>query len=79
MVTALLKRSLTLAGHKTSLALEAEFWEVLEEIADIENTTLAALVSKIDAQRTTNNMSSAVRLAVLAYCRHPPSGKDIKT
>ncbi len=79
MVTALLKRSLTLAGHKTSLALEAEFWEALEEIADTQNTTLAALVSKIDADRTTRNMSSAVRLAVLAYYRRPPDGKDIKT
>jgi len=71
-----LKRSLTLAGHKTSLALEAEFWDALEEMARDQNTTVPGLISNIDAARTTNNMSSAVRLAVLDHFRHPSRTKS---
>ncbi len=75
----MLKRSLTLAGHRTSLALEAEYWDALEEIARIQNITVPALISRIDAERTTQNMSSAVRLAVLAFYRGQSGGNNIKS
>ncbi len=65
----MLKRSLTLAGHKTSLALEAEFWSALEEIAREKHTSLPTLIAEIDRSRETENLSSAVRLAVLQYYR----------
>lgn len=65
------KRSLTLAGHKTSLALEPRFWEALEEIAAEEKTSLPALIARIDTGRKTGNLSSAVRLAVLEHFRRP--------
>ena len=75
----MLKRSLTLAGHRTSLALEAEYWHALEEIARIQNVTVPVLLGRIDAERTTHNMSSAVRLAVLEYYRNRSDLADIST
>jgi predicted DNA-binding ribbon-helix-helix protein len=63
------KRSLSLAGHKTSLALEPQFWEALEEMAEAKNTSVPALIARIDTERQTENLSSAVRLAVLLYFR----------
>jgi len=63
------KRSLTLAGHKTSLALEKEFWEALDQIASDSGTTIARLISRIDAARQTRNLSSAVRIFVLIHFR----------
>jgi len=64
-----LKRSITLAGHKTSLALEAEFWTALQEMAEKKSTSLPLLIAQIDASRETENLSSALRLAVLQYYR----------
>jgi predicted DNA-binding ribbon-helix-helix protein len=64
-----LKRSLTIAGHRTSLALEAEFWAGLQAIAEARNLSLSALIAEIDEARTAENLSSAVRLAVLAWYR----------
>jgi predicted DNA-binding ribbon-helix-helix protein len=61
------KRSLSIAGHRTSLALEPQFWAALEEIAALSNVTVPALVRSIDENRTTTNLSSAIRLAVLAW------------
>jgi len=63
------KRSLTLAGHKTSLALEKQFWEALDQIARESDTTLPLLIGRIDAARQTQNLSSAVRVFVLAHFR----------
>ncbi len=59
------KRSLTLAGHKTSLALEEEFWEALAGIARKSDTTIPRLISRIDKDRDRQNLSSAVRVFVL--------------
>ena len=59
------KRSITIAGHRTSLSLESEFWEALNSLADARNTSLAGLVAAIDEQRGRNNLSSALRIAVL--------------
>ena len=63
------KRSLSIAGHRTSMALEPEFWEALEAIAAEAGVALPNLIRTIDEQRTTNNLSSAARLAVLAWYR----------
>ena len=60
-----LKRSLTIAGHRTSLSLEAEFWEALTAAARAENKSLAVLVGEIDATRGSRNLSSAVRVWLL--------------
>jgi predicted DNA-binding ribbon-helix-helix protein len=61
----LLKRSLTIAGHRTSIALEPEFWEGLEALASRRGVRLTALIEEIDATRETPNLSSALRVAVL--------------
>ncbi len=63
------KRSLSIAGHRTSLALEAEFWAGLDAMAAAQGLPLAALVRQIDEARTAANLSSAVRLAVLRWYR----------
>jgi predicted DNA-binding ribbon-helix-helix protein len=60
-----LKRSLTIAGHRTSLSLEPEFWEALQKIARAEGRTVASLVAEIDATRGDRNLSSAVRVWIL--------------
>ena len=61
----MLKRSLTIAGHRTSIALEPEFWEGLEALATRRGLRLAVLIEQIDAARQTPNLSSALRVAVL--------------
>ena len=63
------KRSIVIAGHKTSVSLENQFWIGLREIADQRNQTLSALVAHIDSQRGHGNLSSAIRLFVLDYYR----------
>ncbi|WP_319775599.1 ribbon-helix-helix domain-containing protein [Breoghania sp.] len=64
------KRSLTLHGHRTSLALEPEFWSALEEIARSRSQSLAATIAQIDDNRANDAaLASAVRLAVLAHYR----------
>jgi predicted DNA-binding ribbon-helix-helix protein len=60
-----LKRSVTVAGHRTSLSLEPEFWEALKEIAAREGRTVSALIGEIDANRGRRNLSSAARVFVL--------------
>jgi predicted DNA-binding ribbon-helix-helix protein len=60
-----LKRSLTIAGHRTSLSLEPEFWEALKLAADAEKKSLAALVGEIDQARDGRNLSSAIRVWIL--------------
>jgi predicted DNA-binding ribbon-helix-helix protein len=72
------KRSIVLAGHKTSVSLEDEFWKGLKEIAALRLTNLSDLVGKIDSQRENGNLSSAIRLFVLDFYRsqvpNPESG-----
>ena len=73
------KRSIVLAGHKTSVSLEDEFWVGLKEIAKAQRTTLSDLVGSIDTQRAHGNLSSALRLFVLDhYEKHARSGSDVK-
>jgi predicted DNA-binding ribbon-helix-helix protein len=58
------KRSVTLAGHRTSVSVEDEFWEALKALAQQQHLTLAELLTRIDTDRP-GNLSSAVRLYVL--------------
>ena len=63
------KRSFSIAGHRTSIALEPAFWQGLTAMAAARELSLAAMVREIDETRQTPNLSSAVRLAVLAWYR----------
>jgi predicted DNA-binding ribbon-helix-helix protein len=62
---ALRKRSFSIAGHRTSIALEAEFWAALESIAREERTPLVTLVKRIDGARGERNLASALRVYAL--------------
>jgi predicted DNA-binding ribbon-helix-helix protein len=63
------KRSILLAGHATSLALEPEFWSVLDEMAAAEGLSLAGLIARIDGGRGERPLASACRVAALAFAR----------
>mgnify|MGYP000521891012 FL=1 len=67
------KRSFSIAGHRTSIALEPEFWRGLEDMAAARQLSLAGLVRDIDENRQTTNLSSAVRLTVLSWYRDRPA------
>ncbi|MFG1187806.1 ribbon-helix-helix domain-containing protein [Xanthobacter aminoxidans] len=64
-----LKRSVVVAGRKTSVTLEAPFWEALQDISRERRITATALVNEIDARRATTNLSAAIRIYVLDYYR----------
>ncbi len=76
MKSPVVKRSIVLAGHKTSVSLEDAFWKGLKEIAGGRHMTLSDLVGAIDAQRQHGNLSSALRLFVLDFYRSQVSEKD---
>ena len=63
------KRSILLAGHATSMALEPEFWAVLEEMAQAQGASLATLIAQVDQGRGDRPLASACRVAALAYAR----------
>ncbi len=71
----LLKRSISIAGHRTSLALEAEFWAVLDQAAATRGLAFAALIREIDEQRAKSDpdqpLSSACRVFALAEAQSP--------
>jgi predicted DNA-binding ribbon-helix-helix protein len=69
--SAVVKRSVLVGGHKTSVSLENEFWNGLKEIAKNSEVTISQLVATIDAERQHGNLSSAIRLRVLNYYSHP--------
>ena len=60
-----LKRSIIIAGHKTSISLEDEFWNSFKEIADERAMTVTSMIGAIDGDRKHANLSSAIRLFVL--------------
>jgi predicted DNA-binding ribbon-helix-helix protein len=60
-----LKRSLSIAGHRTSLSLEPEFWQALQDVAARRGIPVSALVAEIDQTRGSRNLSSAVRVWLL--------------
>jgi predicted DNA-binding ribbon-helix-helix protein len=80
MQSAVHKRSIVVAGHKTSVSLEDAFWNGLKEIAAERHMNLSELVAEIDAQRQHGNLSSALRLFVLDFYRtelsHVKEGRE---
>ncbi|MCT8267461.1 ribbon-helix-helix domain-containing protein [Afifella sp. JA880] len=64
------KRSVVIAGHRTSVSLEDPFWTELKAMAATRDMPLAALIEEIDARRETDNLSSALRIAVLEDLQH---------
>ena len=67
--SAVIKRSILINSHKTSVSLENEFWHGLHEIADQKHTAVNTLVEQIDRLRDTCNLSSAIRIFVFNYFR----------
>ena len=65
----IIKRSIVVSGHKTSISLEDEFWSGLKEIAQAQGASLSQTVTEIDTTRQQNNLSSAIRLFVLGHIR----------
>jgi predicted DNA-binding ribbon-helix-helix protein len=67
--SAIVKRSIAIAGHRTSVSLEAPFWEALREIAAARGVSVQRLVGEVDAGRGRHNLSSALRVFVLEAVR----------
>jgi predicted DNA-binding ribbon-helix-helix protein len=63
------KRSFTIAGHRTSISLEAAFWDALKSVAAAEQIPVARLIARIDSTRGSGGLSSAVRVWVLQHYR----------
>ncbi len=78
MESAVVKRSVVVGGHKTSVSLEDAFWNGLKEIGRGRKMTLSDLVADIDVRRPHSNLSSAIRLFVLEHyrTRTPEESKD---
>jgi predicted DNA-binding ribbon-helix-helix protein len=74
MKSSVVKRSVIIAGHKTSVSLEDAFWRSLKEIATNSRVTLSDLVASIDSQRHHGNLSSALRLFVLGHYQARSNG-----
>jgi predicted DNA-binding ribbon-helix-helix protein len=74
MTSLIAKRSIVIAGHKTSISLEDAFWIGLKELAIAQRTTVSNLVGDIDSRRERGNLSSAIRLFVLHQLRAPAAG-----
>jgi predicted DNA-binding ribbon-helix-helix protein len=70
MKSPVVKRSIVIAGHKTSVSLEDAFWKSLKQIATSRGTTLSSLVTSIDVERQHGNLSSCLRLFVLDFYRY---------
>ena len=74
MKSPVVKRSIVIAGHKTSVSLEDAFWRGLKDIAVSRRMTLSDLVGAIDSERQHGNLSSAIRLFVLDHYQARPNG-----
>jgi predicted DNA-binding ribbon-helix-helix protein len=69
MKSLIIKRSVVIAGHKTSVSLEDAFWKGLKEIASGRDLTLSETVAAVDSERPKGNLSSAIRVFVLDHYR----------
>ncbi len=69
MKSPVVKRSIVVAGHKTSVSLEEAFWNGMKEISSVRDMTLSELDGEIDSNSQQGNQSSAIRLFVLDYFR----------
>jgi predicted DNA-binding ribbon-helix-helix protein len=76
MKSTIVKRSLVVGGHKTSVSLEDTFWNLLKEIAKERDETVSDLVGMIDTGRQHGNLSSAIRLFVLGRYRDQASAAE---
>jgi predicted DNA-binding ribbon-helix-helix protein len=65
----LIKKSITLKKHRTSLSLETEFWEALYKIAENEKSSIQSLISEIDISRK-SSLASSTRVFILQYYKH---------
>jgi predicted DNA-binding ribbon-helix-helix protein len=74
MKSSVMKRSLVIAGRKTSVSLEDAFWRTFKEIAAASHMTVSELAVAIDGDRQDGNLSSAIRLFVLAFYRNQAPG-----
>jgi predicted DNA-binding ribbon-helix-helix protein len=79
MNSAVIKRSIVIAGHKTSVSLEDAFWRGLKEIAAARRVSLTELIATIDGRRRDGNLSSAIRLFVLDYFKGREAKGFIRT
>lgn len=73
------KRSVLIAGHRTSVSLEEPFWDGLKVVADMRGLTIAQLIAQIDAERgdADTGLSGALRVAVLEYYRNLVEDRDV--
>ena len=79
MKSPVVKRSIVIANHKTSVSLEDAFWQGLKDIANDRHVTLSDLVSAIDTERMHGNLSSAIRLFVLDHYREKTATAAIES
>jgi predicted DNA-binding ribbon-helix-helix protein len=77
--SAIVKRSVVIGGHKTSVTLEDAFWKSLKQIAQSQNMTLSDMVGVIDRQRHSGNLSSTIRLFVFEHAARSPCLTTKKT
>ena len=77
MKSTVVKRSIVIGGHKTSVSLEDPFWTGLKKIAHAQQMLLSELVTKIDGRREQSNLSSAIRLFVLHHFRNEDKRMDV--
>jgi len=66
----LVNRNVTVNGHRTSMRLEPEMWDALEDICRREGTTVNALCSQVDGERTQSSLTAAMRVFILGYFRN---------
>ena len=76
MKSVIIKRSVIVSSHKTSISLEDPFWKSLKEIAGLKHRTLSALLAVIDSERHEGNLSSAIRLFILRHYREQLKTKE---
>lgn len=79
MKSSVVKRSIVIAGHKTSVSLEDAFWTGLKDIAARRDLSLSDMVASIDQDRRNGNLSSAIRLFVLDYYRGGEADVEAKS
>jgi predicted DNA-binding ribbon-helix-helix protein len=77
MKSSIVKRSIVIGGHKTSVSLEDPFWDHLKSIARAQRMTLSELVAGIDGTRKQSNLSSAIRLFVLEHFKNEHKRIDV--
>jgi predicted DNA-binding ribbon-helix-helix protein len=78
MKSKIIKRSIVVDGHKTSVSLEDAFWGSLKEIAQAQGATVSQKVTEIDKAREYGNLSSAIRLFVLDWIRNRASLTELR-